>query len=46
MCCADAQLAPGFDETYSIVTGFFDAEEANWKTVANRLADGLKKQKR
>ena len=42
MCCAEDRLPAGFDETFRIVTGFFDADEATWKTVANRTADVLK----
>lgn len=42
MCFSNEEVPAGFDETYRIVTSFFEADEASWKLAANKLAQSLK----
>jgi len=42
MCFAEDKVPAGFDETYRIVTGYFESEQATWKMSANKLAEELR----
>ena len=41
MCFAEQQVPAGFDATYEIVTGFFQADKSHWQSVASQLAKSL-----
>lgn len=43
MCFSEEEVPAGFDETYRIVTSFFEADNATWKSTANKLAQSLKR---
>lgn len=41
MSFSNRRIPAGFDGTYRMVTGFFEADAATWKTVAAKLAESL-----